>query len=368
MAMAPPENQDVDEFGNLRVEAPGVMPRLTQPPYRQIPPDTVGRSQIQYAPTEADIPSMSMPAQEALGMKYGEYPVFKPGFGNRLIASMAGGSEGYFRGAGEGLKTGQAYLQAPWQEKLQTWQSQAAPLMYKAGAESQNFKNALERAKLQGEIGLGNMKNIVDVSNANTNIERSDTARYNAQTATQQANARTFGLGQPNYGFKETGEANNEFVGFDPKTGTTIRTGIKGQPRFRDIEELKKLMKYKYEEFGKMLRDLPQRDVFGALDNTLRIEASKYPAIYGKFMGKDGFLLPPSELKKFSGEDLETLRRFLDLGVTKSKEALTKSKKLGGPGLLNPIQTRPLPGGSVLLNPDEGGEDAVPTTDTEEEQ
>lgn len=352
----------LDENGNLKLNVQDQAPLKDL----QLPPDTPARTGLQYSPTQMDLPSMSMPAQQALSDKYSQFPTFNPGFGTRLVASMAGGGDAYFGGARKGLETGQAYLRAPYQEKVEKFQSEATPLMYKAGVESDNFKRALERAKLQSETGTANTKGMVDVSNANSRILQEDTRRANAQTAAQQANIRNFMANQPDQVFRETAGrpgVPNEVVGFDKKSREVNRTGVAGQGKWRSLEDLKGLVTHRYKELGNMLRDIPQRDVFSAIDNTLRNEGLRNPQIYGKFFGKDGYILPPSELKKFTNpDDIEMIRNLFNTAVVKSKEAITKSKNLKQ-GIVNPNQIIDTPGGNKILNP---GDDDVPNDEEEQ--
>ena len=352
----------------LRVNVEEHPYRMQSPDPLGLPADLSARNPLQYQPATADIPSMEMPAQEALSQRMDQYPVYNPGFATRLVASLGGGGDAYFGGAAKGLQTGQAYLRAPYQEKVDKFQSQAVPLMHRAGVESDNFKRSLERAKMQSELGIHNTKNMVDVENANSRMAQEDTRRENAQTAAQQANVRLYGANQPNFSYKETagteGGVPNEIVGFDTKSHEVKRTGVEGQGKWRDIEELKDLIGYRYKEFGKMLRDIPQRDVFSSIENSLRMEGIRNPQIYGKFFGPDGYILPPTELKRFtSPEDVETIRRLFDAALTKSKEAVTKSKDLKR-GIANPNQILTTPGGNTILNPND---DDVPSTNDEEQ-
>lgn len=364
-----PQNlPDPAQDPTLRVNVESNPYRMASPDPLKLPADLSARNPLQYQPATADLPSMSMPAQEALSQKMDQYPTFGPGFGSRLVSSLAAGSEGYARGPMAGLQTGQAYLRAPYQEKVERFNSQAVPLMHRAGVESDNFKRSLERAKMQSELGIHNTKNMVDVENANSRMDQEGTRRENAQTAAQQANTRLFGLNQPNFTFKETagteGGVPNEIVGFDTKSHEVKRTGVEGQGKWRSLEDLKDLIGYRYKEFGKMLRDIPQRDVFSSIENSLRMEGIRNPQIYGKFFGPDGYILPPTELKRFtSPEDVETIRRLFDAALTKSKEAVTKSKDLKR-GIVNPNQILTTPGGNTILNPND---DDVPSTNDEEQ-
>lgn len=139
-------------------------------------------------PEATQVPGIQTPHLDA----YSQYLNSMPQRGKnsvleKIVAALAGASSGYFRGAGEGLKTTQEFLEYPYQKALNDWMLKGQGLKDAATLENRNLaqENAQFKAILQNQVGMGRNEAINSQTQA-----RSETARQEQEIKRQELAAK----------------------------------------------------------------------------------------------------------------------------------------------------------------------------------